>query len=154
MKSIVNLVKISTGKFVNGSDVPTLALMDSDEHIHGYLALRRGYHFQVSENIKGEGAISQSETVGLANILTAKFAMPADAKNPNLSIWCSNSSDLKKSIMRAFCWNALDAMEGRDVYTEDDDGVHSIIYICHTTKMYDLVNDLVDKSIDYLNPLI
>ena len=44
----------------------------------GFLAPFRGYRFQVSGNITGDGDYGSSEVVGLARILLADYNMPED----------------------------------------------------------------------------
>ena len=157
-KNVVNLVYIKTADFVEGASIPTLALKDEEGNVRGYLHPFRGYRFQVSGSVEGDGDHGASEVLGLANIVTGSFSGRATAKNPDLSIWSSNSSDICVSLLEALAWNALDEYTGHTVGIAEEyadaDADRNIAYVCRTFEMRERVHELAKRTVSWINSLL
>ena len=157
-KNLVNLIDINNGEFVEGASIPTLKILDEEGNVRGYLQPFRGYRFQVSGSVKGDGDHGSSEVLGLANIVTGVFSGRATAKNPDLSIWASNSSDICVSLLEALAWNALDEYTGHaiDIVEEntDADDDKNIAYVCRTFELREKVHELAKKTVAWINSLL
>ena len=156
-KNIVNLIHVNKAEFVEDANIPTLKLLDEDGNVYGYLMPFRGYRFQVAGNVEGSGDHGSSEVVGLANIVTGKYSGRDTAKNPALSVWASNSSDLVVSILEAFAWNALDEYTGHDARIAEvyaDDNNRSVAYVCRNFEMREKVHSLAKQTVAWINSLL
>lgn len=156
-KNIVNLIHVNKAEFVEDANIPTLKLLDEDGNVYGYLMPFRGYRFQVAGNVEGSGDHGSSEVLGLANIVSASFAGRSDAKNPDLSVWASNSSDIRVSLLEALAWNALDEYTGHDARIAEeyaDDNNRSVAYVCRNFEMREKVHELAKQSVKWINSLL
>ena len=157
-KNLVNLIDINNGEFVEGASIPTLALKDEEGNVRGYLHPFRGYRFQVSGSVEGDGDHGSSEVLGLANIVTASFAGRDTAKNPDLSVWASNSSDICVSLLEALAWNALDEYTGHTISIAEEyadaDADRNIAYVCRTFEMRERVHELAKRTVAWINSLL
>ena len=157
-KNIVNLIDITNGEFCEDTEIPTLKLLDDEGNVYGYLMPFEGYRYQVAGSVKGTLVNGASELLGLANIVTGVFSGRATAKNPALSIWASNSSDICVSLLKALAWNALDEYTGHviDIVEEntDADADKNIAYVCRTFEMRERVHELAKRTVAWINSLL
>jgi hypothetical protein len=133
-----------TSGYKNGLPVLSVVEEETNKTI-GYLTPFRGYRFQISETIKGEGDMASSEVIGFGNIVTV-CKNPIKRTSLYNSIYASNSESLTEGILHAFlmeCFYRFSANRyGMDSYIELD------------YKTQELIHKFLKDTIAYIDKLL